>query len=384
MSNPGQYLEKYTYEYLLEEALSYVPEDIDKRQGSIIFDAVSPFCYGLANTFEQFRYLLLETYVTTATGERLDLRVAEQGITRYPATYAVRKGVFTYEGGNPAVITIGSRFSTIVEADSVNYYVDSQYTDEDGNAVPGSYNLVCEVAGIVGNNYLGPLLPITNMNSLETATLSTVITPARDVETDDELRFRYFERLGAKAFGGNHTQYRQELKAILGVGDAQIYPTWNGGGTVKCSIVDASYNDVSTDFVNQVQEIMDPLQDGNGLGKAPIGHVVTITTPTRKVVNISAKVVTRSGYMLTQLQTAIETAIENYFKELREDWAVPDELNNYNLAIYNSRINAAIISVPGVANVSNITINGSSNDLVLLQTATAQELPYVGVVSLSG
>lgn len=384
MSNPGQYLEKYTYEYLLEEALSYVPEDIDKRQGSIIFDAVAPFCYGMASVFEQFRFLLLETYVTTATGELLDLRVAEQGITRYPATYAVRKGVFTYEGGQPAAIAIGSRFSTIVEADSVNYFVDSQYIDEDGSVVPGSYNLVCEVAGIVGNNYLGPLLPITNMSSLETATLSTVITPARDVETDDELRFRYFERLGAKAFGGNFAQYRQELKAILGVGDGQIYPTWNGGGTVKCSIVDASYDSVSNDFVSQVQEIMDPLQDGNGLGTAPIGHVVTITTPTRKVVNIEATVTVRNGYMLTQLQTAIETAIENYFRELREDWAVPNDLNHYALSVYSSRINAAILTVAGVANVSNITINGSEEDLELSQSATLQELPYVGTVSLSG
>ena len=39
----GDNLEQYTYEYLMQLALSYVPDDRDKRQGSVIYDALAPF-----------------------------------------------------------------------------------------------------------------------------------------------------------------------------------------------------------------------------------------------------------------------------------------------------------------------------------------------------
>lgn len=32
----SEYLQKYTYEYILTEALSKVPDNVDKREGSII------------------------------------------------------------------------------------------------------------------------------------------------------------------------------------------------------------------------------------------------------------------------------------------------------------------------------------------------------------
>ena len=35
----GDYLEQYTFEYLMEQSLSRVPDTIDKREGSIIYDA---------------------------------------------------------------------------------------------------------------------------------------------------------------------------------------------------------------------------------------------------------------------------------------------------------------------------------------------------------
>ena len=44
----GQFLESKTYDYYLEQALSQVSDDIDKREGSIIYDALAPACYQLA------------------------------------------------------------------------------------------------------------------------------------------------------------------------------------------------------------------------------------------------------------------------------------------------------------------------------------------------
>ena len=98
----GDYLEQYTFEYLMEQALSRVPDTIDKREGSIIYDALAPACYELAEYYMNLRKILIDTYALTASGEYLDLRVAEQGLTRYAATYATKKGTFVNNSDEPA------------------------------------------------------------------------------------------------------------------------------------------------------------------------------------------------------------------------------------------------------------------------------------------
>ena len=43
--------EDMTYEAILEDALSRVPSDVDKREGSIIYDTLAPVCYKLAECY---------------------------------------------------------------------------------------------------------------------------------------------------------------------------------------------------------------------------------------------------------------------------------------------------------------------------------------------
>lgn len=382
----GDYLEVYTFDYLMERALSQVPNTVDKRQGSIIYDALAPACYRLADFYNTLRNIYKDTFVQTATGESLDLKVAEQGVTRYPATFAIKKGYFASANEEPMAIPLGARFSTISDINPITYVVTAAYA-EDGVVQPGYYQLKCEVAGVSGNEYSGTLTNITYVQGLATATMLDLINPARDEETDEELRTRYFERVNQKEFGGNIAQYDQELREISGVGDVQIYPVWDGGGTVKLSIVDSEYNRCSTEFITIVQNLIDPENSqgvtGTGLGLAPIGHKVTVVTPDEFVANITATVVLMSGMSIGQVTTPIENAIEEYFQTLRKSWGAADEYNDYSLGIYISRITAAILTVPGVANVTNVKINGSSVDVTLQENATTQQLPIVGTVTIN-
>lgn len=383
----GDYLEQYTFEYLMERALARVPDTIDKREGSIIYDALAPACYELSEYYMALRRILQDTYVATASGQYLDLRVAEQGISRFQATYAVKKGEFTDTSDNPAMIPIGSRFSTISDHMPINYIVTEVYKDEFGEPVPGTYLLRCEELGSKGDSYSGNLIPIDNIPNLKTAILTDLIVPAQEVEDDEDLRIRYFAKVNEKAFGGNVAQYKSEIKNIDGVGDVQIYPVWNGGGTVKCSVIDSNYNKLSPEFVNIIQNIIDPENsngdNGLGLGIAPIGHKVTITTPTEKVINVEADVVLTNRFTLAQIKPLIESAINEYLLELRKQWGIEDELNNYSLAVYLSRISAAILSVTGVANVTNVKLNDDTQDIILTQNSSLQELPILGEVIIN-
>lgn len=382
----GDYLEVNTYEYLLSQALAKVSDSYDKRQGSIMWDTLAPHDYQLAEFYLQLREIYKNTFADSAEGEYLDLRVREQGMERYQATYALKKGEFFDAEDNPMTIPIGTRFSTVSSSNPINYYVESEYLN-DGQKVPGTYALRCELAGTEGNDYIGELVNITFINGIATATLSTLLEPARDIETDEELRIRYFLRLNHKSFGGNITQYDEEIRAIDGVGEVQIYPVWNGGGTVKLSIIDAEYNTVEPEFIETVQDLVDPEnaqgEKGTGLGIAPIGHKVTVTTPTEVKINVSAAVTLSSGYMLGQVQEPIQQGISDYLLQLRKNWGLADDLNNYSLAVYVARITMVILNIQGVANVTNVKINNSAQDLTLTQNATTQQLPVLGEVSIT-
>ena len=123
----GQDLQKYTYAYLMRDALSRIPDTVDTREGSIIYDALAPACYELSIYYSEMRLLVLETYVLTASGEWLDMRTTEYGIDRYPANAAIKRGDFTYLDGTPATINIGDRFATISNSTPVVYVVKATY-----------------------------------------------------------------------------------------------------------------------------------------------------------------------------------------------------------------------------------------------------------------
>lgn len=382
----GDNLEQYTYEYLMQLALSYVPDDRDKRQGSVIYDALAPFCQLLAAGALQLKNYYTQTYAVTATGVDLDNRVAEQGITRYPATYAVKKIYLADADGNPVIIPLGSRFSTVSSTYPVNYTITAQYVEE-GVAVPGTYEATCEQAGVIGNQYFGNLVNITFIRGLATANMSTTLVPARDEETDEELRERYFEAMNQKAFGGNISDYRTKVQSLAGVGAVQIYPTWNGGGTVKLSIVDPTYGPCSPEFIAAIQNTIDPEnaqgERGAGLGIAPMGHKVTVVTPEEVDINVSASLSLLAGYTLGHVESAIKEALTGYIQSLKRDWADPNNMNVYSCDVFVSRITAAIVSVPGVVNVTNVELNGVSSDIQLIETGARQQLPKLGEVVLN-
>lgn len=383
MSTFGETLQQYSYEYLLSLALSQVPNTVDKREGSIIYDALAPACYVLAEYFMQMQLVSTETYVLTATGENLENRTAEYGIYRQPATAAVKKATFTDSDGQPAAANIGNRFTTISETNPLYYTITAQYV-ENGEVVPGVYEATCETPGIGGQQYTGNIIPLDYLPRIATAVLTDTLVPGADEETDDELRARYIDKVNSRTFGGNIANYREMFLDIPGIGAVQIYPVWNGGGTVKVSIVDSTYNAVTADFISTVQlEVDPPVAPGMGIGKAPMDHKVTVVTPDAIKMNVSGTLTLLSGYSLPQVQPLIEDAIEAYLLTLRAAWGKSSELNEYAITVYTSQIVRAILSVAGVANVSGVTLNGGTADIVLLENSTTQQVPVLGEVTFN-
>lgn len=381
----SEYLQKYTYDYILTEALSKVPDNVDKREGSIIRDALSPCCYEAAKHILYLADIIEQTYIETANGLWLDGRVIEGGITRDPATYAKKLGVFKTQLDEPCQISIGQSFSTVGDT-ILNYTAVQVYANENGDVVPGSYVMQCNTVGSVGNSYIGRIVPNGYIEKLASAEITTLLYPGEEEESDDSLRERFLANLMKTAFGGNIAQYRQWAKEIPGIGGVQVYPVWAGGGTVKLSIIDTDYNSCSSEFCQTILEKFDPEnsdgETGLGLGIAPIGHKVTVSTPLPRTINVSGKITLLPGYKLETLMPDIKASLENYLLSLREAWENSDDENNYSVTVYLGRINFAILNVKGVSSAYELKLNKTDTDIKLTETSSLQEIPVLGTVSL--
>lgn len=370
----GAHLEAYDFNYYLEQAMARVPTGVDTREGSIIYDALAPACYQLANFTMELRNTMLESYVVSASGGYLDLRAEEAGIVRTLATNAVVTANITSSEGAPFELSVGSRFSSIGD-DPVYYSVTRKVS-------AGVYQLTAETAGSKGNEYVGVLLPLDNLNDFGQAILTEITIPARDDETDESLRSRVIAEKGVGAFGGNIEDYTRMITDLDDVGGVQVYPAWRGGGTVLLSIVNNAFDVPSQDLINNVQELIDPALDGSGVGLAPIGHKVTVRGPVKKVINVSFYMNVESGANQSAIFDEAKTVIENYFLSVRQRWSNRG-VTGYEAWIYRSQITSAILSIQGVANAAGIKLNGKDEDVKLELSADTQELPILGTVSLS-
>ena len=370
---------EYTREYIQEQMLDQVDEDVDTREGSMVQTAVGPGAWFLEGLYMTLAQMQDNSYSQTAVGEYLDYITAGRGIVRKAATPAVRRGIFDAE------IPAGSLFQTINGDASVNFISGDLISHTDTYI----YELTCQEAGVIGNSYTGPILPVTAINNLTQASIGSIITVGADEETDDALRARYNASFEVPAFGGNISAYRNTILGISGVGAVQVYPAYNGGGTVLCSIVDSNYEPAQQALVDTVQDYICPAEDGgsspspNGYGYAPIGAEVTIMTATALDVDVEFTITMETGVAFgPSYQTAIEEAIGDYIKTAAGTWGaelVTDRVE-YTVIVYVSRIIAAILTVEGVANVTNLTVNGGTSDLVLTETSALQQIPILGTV----
>lgn len=369
-----------TYQNLRQEMLDRVPDTYDKRDTAPIPTAVSPAAYALAGFYLSLDQVQRAAFVQTAVGESLDMLAVIGGLTRYPASAAVRLGIFN------TAVPIGARFSIINGTNSINFAVTAAATVSEPEEGFTYYQLTAETAGTIGNEYTGPILPITTIPGLTSAQITDILVPGDDTETDDAFRERLIEALNNRPFGGNIADYRQNVLAIDGVGGVQVYPTWNGGGTVKLSVLGADFLPASPTLVENVQNAIDPPPNqGLGLGLAPIGAKVTVVAPTELTVNVSATIMLAAGYAIGQVQEPVEQAIEAYLLSVRKEWDTNTSSTavSYAANVYVARITAAIVGVTGVVNATNVQLNGGTADLILTETGETQQVPVIGTVTLS-
>jgi uncharacterized phage protein gp47/JayE len=299
--------------------------------------------------------ILNEGFADTASRQYLIKRAAERGVTPEPASHCISKGEFNID------VPIGSRYSL----DDLNYIVTEKIST-------GVFKLQCETIGTKANSYLGTLIPIDYIDGLTSAELTEILIPGEDEEETEHLRERYFRSLDSQSYGGNVADYKEKTNAIPGVGGVKVYPVWNGGGTVKLVIINSEYQKPSAELVDQVQTIIDPVTNqGQGLGVAPIGHVVTVEGVSETIVNISTTITYQNDYTWNDIKQYVENIIDEYFKELIKIWE-----DEENLIVRISQIETRFLNIIGVIDISDTKINNLAQNLIV----NSNNIPVRGVI----
>ena len=352
----------FTFDYLMQSMLARVPDDMDKREGSVIWDALAPAAAELETAYACLDYVYLQSFGDTADRNALILRAHERGMTPYPATYAVLKGEFTPTTAD----VLGKRFNL----GSYNYLVSEAIEGE-----VGSYKLVCETAGSDGHKVLGTLVPIDLIEGLETATATEILIPGEDEEDTEDFRERYLNDFSPIRFGGNIVQYIDWVMAIDGVGGVRVQRRVAGERKVIVTIIDGNYSKATSTLVEAVQESLDPNENGDGTGIAPIGHEVTVVAAEEMTVNVYLEVDFDTGYSWSNMLQLITDTIDEYLLELRTNWK--NYSSGVNTVVRISQIETKILALTGVIDISNTQINGTAANLSIPDN----KIPVLGVVT---
>lgn len=397
--------EDMTYDLLLQRMLDRVPEEYDKRESSLIWDTHSATANELQILYIELKTLIENSYGDTASREFLTLLAKDRGLSPYAASKAVLQGEFT-----PTNIDVtGKRFNI----GDINYVVLNQIQ-------PGQYEVQCETAGVIGNQYLGNMIPMDYIDGLQTAQLTKTLIPGEDDEDTEVFRQRYFDSFNERSFAGNRAAYLETVRKIDGVGDVKVTRVWNGeihpadmipsakvttwfnsvvdgldaevaawlsavymasyekkltvGGTVLVTVVNSlDFGEATDVLLNRIQTELDPVENaGEGCGLAPIGHLVNVKSALSVAINIKTNLTFEEGYGWDDLKPVIRDAVNGYFLELRKGWA-----ERSSIIVRVSQIDSRILAVDGVADIADTHLNGVPVNVSLGQ----YEIPVLGGVS---
>lgn len=326
-----------TFEDIMAEMLAEVPDEYDKRVGSVIYHALAPVALKIASKNIQINEIENQVYPDTATDKWLDRAAAEVGLERKEARATQRGASF-----EPFIPPIGTRFFT---TDGLFWKLINENTVE------------CETTGYIGNTTEtgDNLVPVEYINGLERGILGEVTLFGANRENNEELRGRVLEEYENKKFNSNKAQIKAWAKEIQGVGDAKVISLWDGPNTAKVILVDEEKLPAQEALVHEVQEYLDPIEHpGEGEGMADIGTVVTVIAAEALNIDITVRV-QAAAEDIPSIQATFTALLNEYRKQLA---LVRDTV------IYNY-IGSLLIGIPEVEDHMDLEVNGGTSNIII-------------------
>jgi len=354
--------EDRTMENITQEMLDTFGADVRTDVGSLAYNA----CVKTGSELEDV-YTDLEVQESNALPDTMDLMhlirfAAERGTQYKYATAAVVTGVFEQ------AMSIGDRLSC------------SDYIYDITSAVEGetnTYLLTCETVGTAPNTITGDLEPVDYIEGYNGGEITEVSIPGTDDEDTEVFRARVIGSYESLAFGGNKADFRDYIDGLSGIGGCKPKRRASDSEWINIYIINSDFGVASSSLVEQVQELVDPVEShGEGDGKAGINQKVNILSAGSETINVSATLTLDTGYDIETISPQVPDKIEAYLLGMRKEW----ESNGQNEEVVRlARIEAAILTIEGVLDVSNLKINTLAQN----QNIAWTDIPVLGTVTVT-
>ena len=257
------------------------------------------------------------------------------------------------------IVPQGTRLQTTVN-EAVFFVTLEPATLDGGTATVSAQAEEGGLAGNVGAGDINALAP-GNLYGIVSAINAAPFDGGADTEDDAALRKRLIDRAQNPATSGNANHYRQWALEIAGVGDARVMPIANGPGTVKVVLLD-------TEKTAPAQSVIDAVE-AHIAEQKPIGATVAVEGAQEVAINVAAQLTLAPGATVEAAQAEFTDALKPYLAGL----AFVDSTVRY------AKIASVLIDVAGVLDYANLTVNGATNNVIVVDGAVT----VVGTVAFT-
>jgi len=361
---------------ILNRMLNYVSLERDKREGSVIFDAVKPAAEEIANMQLEAAEVEKQSKVITATDKDLNEHVADMGIIRYDSTNGsviiVAFSHYEYEGSTSnltMLLSENDEFSTINYEEILTFIVGEKVTDLSITSIyPNCYYAKCATAGLLPSLDGVELQQRTPINGLSYAKIVKNANSGTNEEEDEHLRQRYIEESSYEGFGGNRSQYLrliEENETLRSMKNVQMYT--GSGGRVVISALDGNFLPFDSEILNIFREMLDPkMYTGSGAGLVPAGHRVIACSPMDFILDVKiTNAIPKIGWTEETASSAFIEKIMDLVDSLQEKWSTHNEYYQYvNNSIALSDILTLMLDyMTGQLTVNGVDVDSLSGDM---------------------
>ena len=354
--------EDRTQEQITEEMLEDFGADVRTDEGSLAYNACVKTGSELEDVYTELEGLEENALPDTMDAPHLIRYGAARGIVYKWATPAYVKAVFGQ------AMSVGDR----VSCQDYTYTIKEPVEDE-----TLTYLMVCDEDGSEPNATTGDLEPVDYIDGWVSGEITEVTTPGTDNEDTDIYRGRVIDSFSATAFGGNKADYRLFLDSQSSIGGCKPKRRAADSEWINIYIINSDMGPASPTLVAQIQELVDPeTSHGEGDGKAPICHKVQIYSAGTETIDVAATLTLDEGYDPTEIQPQAEEKIGAYLHSLCEVWE-DGEQNETTVRL--ARIEAVLIGIEGVIDVTALTLNEGTSNI----SVTWTDIPVLGTVTIS-
>lgn len=370
--------EDRTFENLQEEM-----REESTLEGVLIETAIAKQAVRLEEAYADLDAINENMLVDTQDRDHLIDSGAECGLPILDGTPASVRGLLNCEceaGTEFTAIDADVNFTVIQELDPITIDDVLWYR----------YEMEADENGVEPGDYRGDIEPIDEVDGFEEGYIDATITPGTEDEETEDYRERRLNAFQSQACAGNREYYHDTIEnnfSVMGVKSARRVP--NATETASDSAVNIFVQGpdggvASASLLAEIAEAMDPDGSaGEGLGLNPFGSVLNIQSVAASNIAVTATFTFDEGYTFAGLKSTIEAAVDGYFAELRETWGEDyNELweTKSGEIVRISHIEAAILGVEGVLDITATTINGEESNLTL----GVVEIPVLSGVSENG